>query len=267
MAGSLIACSTFPFQGLPLDQTFKRLRELGFLHADVSIHFDPAWGHVTSEQAQREPLAVLELFEAARAASGVGVGAITLGTNIQAVGERGQVEAVVKLARRIGAPVVSVVAGDRDEALELRRLRDYVALAADHGVALCLETFGGSAAIRPATAVEWAEGLPGLGLTLDTGHLLSRGVRQPDWAPLWPHVRHVHVKDAGLTPDRYQVPFGEGALDLAGLVRSLEEARYAGAYTVEYIGPRSEDMRRFDAEPEIRKLRAALVAGLGGARN
>lgn len=260
-----VACSTFPFQGLPLEHTLVRIRELGFAWADLSIHWDPLWGHLQPETVQRESAAALERLEAAQSRSHVRVGAVNLTTERFALAERGQVEAVCKLAQRAGIGLISVQAGGRDEIAERRRLMDFVELGKAHGVTIALETLSGTPYQAPARAAQAAAAdAPGLRLTLDTGHLFSTGSPQDTWAPTYPHVAHVHIKDAALSPDEYQVPVGKGLLDAPRLVRDLSAAGFDGLIAVEYVGPRPRDKYRFDAETEARKLREILDRSLGG---
>jgi len=260
-----VACSSFPFQGLPLGLTLARMRELGFRWADLSVHHDPVWGHLQPEHVRQEPRAAFDALRRAREESGVGVAAINLNSEMFAHAERGHVEAVCALARRAGAPVVSMLAGDRDEVVEVRRLRDFVGVATDHGLVLALETYEHSPYRDPARALALTHVVPGLKLALDTGHLMCTGSGQETWAPLFPHVAHVHVKDAGPSWGEYQVPVGKGQLDVPALIASLRAAGYDGALTVEYIGPRPRDVHKYDVETEIRKMRELLERTLAAA--
>jgi inosose dehydratase len=90
----------------------------------------------------------------------------------------------------------------------------------------------------------------GIGLCLDTGHLLIGGGDPVALAARWPHrVAHVHLKDvrldlarqvrAGTTTyaaavaDGLYVPLGAGDVDIAAIVRLLESAGYRGWYVLE----------------------------------
>ena len=255
-----LACSTFPFQGLPLAETFIQIHELGFRYSDLVISHDPRWGHIQPEQVLNDPLPVLEQLEEAEAKSRVKIAAFNVSLEMASISERGQFEAVCKLARRMRVPLINVVAGERDELVEFRRLRDFHALAAECGALLAVETYVPSLFARPKQAAELAEALRGTRLTLDTGHLLQQGIAMEAWEPLYPHVGHVHVKDAGPTLDRYQVPFGEGGLQVGTLVEALRHVRFGGTLSIEYAGSRPGDAIRIEADTEIARVRQALLA-------
>jgi sugar phosphate isomerase/epimerase len=258
-----ISCSTFPFQGLPLDQTLMRIRDLGFRYAELSAHHDPVWGHVQPAAVMSDPLLVLEMIETAEGRSGVKIGSLCLGLDHTALHERGQFEACAKLARRTRMPVLTVQVTKREELVEFRRLKDFLSIAADHGLTVCAETHSDSPLLDPDEAVRWALAVPGIGITLDTGHLLSSGKAQSGWTPLYPHVRHLHVKDAANGPDHYQMPVGKGSLDVIGLMQGLGKSGFAGFAVVEYVGPRRQDAMQFEPAPEVRALREALESALG----
>ncbi|MBM9504264.1 TIM barrel protein [Streptomyces sp. KK5PA1] len=90
----------------------------------------------------------------------------------------------------------------------------------------------------------------GIGLCLDTGHLLIGGGDPLAIAAGWPgRIAHVHLKDVRLALARQvragqrtytdaviggmYVPLGAGDVDIAGIVRLLESSGYAGWYVLE----------------------------------
>ncbi|MEK7767606.1 MAG: sugar phosphate isomerase/epimerase [bacterium] len=257
-----VTCSTFAFQGLPLDRAFTRMREMGFGWADVSVHWDPAYGHLQPESVRHEPDAALDTVRAAMARGRVKIAAFNLNTERFALSERGQVEAVCRLAQRADIPVVSVLAGGLNEVTEKRRLTDFVEIGRDHGLVIALETLEETPFQDPTIAAGMASLVPGLKLTLDSGHLLSMGFAQDTWKPLYPHVAHVHLKDSAAGRNVYQVPVGKGQLNLGALVAALRAASYDGALTIEYVGPRAIDKYQFDAEGETGRMREAVERAL-----
>ncbi len=89
-----------------------------------------------------------------------------------------------------------------------------------------------------------------IGLCLDTGHLLIGGTDPVEFARAHaPRVAHVHLKDVRLEHARRVqsgelsytdavrlgmfVPLGEGDIDIARIISSLEGAGYAGYYVLE----------------------------------
>lgn len=255
-----LACSTFPYQGLPLTGALRRMHELGFRFADVVLNADPRWGHIQPDQVLHDPLPVLEQLEEAEVRSGVKIAAFNLAFEAGSLSERGQFEACCKLARRLRVPVVNVVAGTGDELVEYRRLRDFHALAKDCGAALCVETFVPSLFQEPTMAAELADGLRGVLLTLDSGHLLAQGHGMASWGPLYRHVGHVHLWAAMRARHQAENLPGDRGLDIPVLLAELVKVGYVGTLTIEYIGTAGREGLRFDPEEEIRKLRDRLIA-------
>ncbi|WP_329139038.1 TIM barrel protein [Streptomyces sp. NBC_01476] len=90
----------------------------------------------------------------------------------------------------------------------------------------------------------------GIGLCLDTGHLLIGGGDPVAVAARWPgRIAHVHLKDVRLAlaqrvrageitytaavADGMYTPLGAGDVDIAEIVRLLEESGYTGWYVLE----------------------------------
>ena len=258
----LAACSTYPFQSLPLDQALMRMDELGFRYADISISHLPGAGHMMPEQVKDEPVAALEILEGAMDRSRVRIVVFDLETKPFDLSERGQVEAVCRLARRAGVGVVNVMgAATKDEPLDVRRLRDFHRLAADFGVTLSVEPRR-NPSLSIAAAVEAVQAA-GIRITLDVGCLLSGGIPQETWGPILPFVSHVHLYDTRGEKNQRQVPWGTGVLELGPLIASLKSAGYQGFLTAEYLGPKPGDRHPFDPEPELVKLRKAVEVELG----
>ncbi|WP_405095656.1 TIM barrel protein [Micromonospora sp. NBC_01412] len=122
-------------------------------------------------------------------------------------------------------------------------------VAADAGVTATLHPHVGTMIEGPEEIERLLDGSD-IGLCLDTGHVLAGGgdpVRLTGQAAA--RVRHVHLKDvdagqaqkvrAGAVSYRDAVaqglyrPLGQGDVDIAAIVASLEEAGYAGWYVLE----------------------------------
>lgn len=148
-------------------------------------------------------------------------------------------------------------------------------LAADRGVVATLHPHVGT---MVETGVETARVLAGsrIGLTLDTGHLLVGGTDPVDLAREHPdRITHVHLKDvrsalAGRVRDGQvtyydavaeglYAPLGQGDIDLAAIVRSLEAEGYSGWYVLEQDVITSPDSVERPAA-DVRTSRAHLLA-------
>ena len=142
----------------------------------------------------------------------------------------------------LGAEAVSFWAGvpkpgvDRDEARGWLRagLEQVVAYAGRRGVVAALEPEPGMLIETVDEYRALAEGLPGLRLALDTGHLIVTGERDPAAA-----VREfagalgtVTIEDMR-RGEHVHLPFGEGDMDVPALLDGLDAAGFGGLVCVE----------------------------------
>lgn len=115
-----------------------------------------------------------------------------------------------------------------------------------------------------------------IGLCLDTGHLLIGGGDPVALAQSHPHrIGHVHLKDVRLDLARQvqsgestytdavqagmYVPLGEGDVDIAAIVRSLEDAGYAGWYVLEQDTVLSGSPAQTGVDP-VADVRASIAS-------
>jgi len=138
-----------------------------------------------------------------------------------------------------------------DEWSELGRgLRRVQELAAERGLQVALHPHHGTVVERPED-VERVLDISEVGLCLDTGHVMvGRGDPLALARGAATRVTHVHLKDvsaalaervaAGALGYRDAVreglyrPLGDGDLDVAAVVRALEESGYDGWYVLEH---------------------------------
>ena len=157
-----------------------------------------------------------------------------------------------RFASRIGADVAvlhlwDLPDGDRNFDARL----DAVVLAADvfapHGVTLAIETIPCLEGTPLRNIERVLEREPRAGVALDTEFLAMHDeiddALAADW--LWPHVKHVHVKDyAGALVDadgnrRYVLP-GDGSIDFPQVFGTLDARGYRGAVSLEANAVRPE---------------------------
>ncbi|HEU4425657.1 MAG TPA: sugar phosphate isomerase/epimerase family protein [Pilimelia sp.] len=123
----------------------------------------------------------------------------------------------------------------RSEAI--RRMRVLAGVAADLDVVLLHENCHGWGSQSAATTIELIEtvGSGHLRLLFDVGNGLAYGYDAvPFLRSILPWVDHVHVKDGVRGPDGavFGLP-GDGDADVAGCLRLLGDAGYAGWYSLE----------------------------------
>lgn len=123
---------------------------------------------------------------------------------------------------------------DRDEARRWlsEGLREVVAYATDKGVVPCLEP-------EPGMLIETLDdyaalGIEGLRLALDTGHCLVTGEREPAAAvhEFADRIGTVAIEDMARGV-HVHLPFGEGDMDVPGVLNALEAVNYEKLICVE----------------------------------
>lgn len=99
-------------------------------------------------------------------------------------------------------------------------------------------------------------GLPGIGLAVDTGWLVTQGMATGHTIRnLGNLVQHVHIKD--VRPGTHEtVPLGTGGANIPGVVRALREKGYTGWYSWE---DEPEDRNPFDIAAEMRVMLEELL--------
>lgn len=150
-----------------------------------------------------------------------------------------------RFAARVGAGVAVLHLWDLpDSDRDLDKRLDAVVLAADvferHGVTLAIETIPCIVGTPLRNIERVLEREPRVGVALDTEFLAMHDeigdATDADW--LWPHVRHVHLKDFAnsLTDEggvrRFHLP-GTATIDFPGFFDALERRGYTGAVSLE----------------------------------
>lgn len=139
-------------------------------------------------------------------------------------------------------------------AVAVRRLRLCAQMLGAYGIRLGLEYVGPHHlrtrwqhpfiwTMEETQAFADAIGERNVGLLLDAYHWYTTGQTTADLALLRPSdIVHVHINDAKPVPveealDNDRLLPGEGVIDLAGFLRSLQSTGYDGAVTIEVLTP------------------------------
>src|SRR5262249_4130807 len=117
-----------------------------------------------------------------------------------------------------------------------------------------LDTRLGTLTESPEVAVTLCTQLPGLALTLDPSHYFV-GPAQGHFDSVYPHVRHLHLRDTGTTAQQFQVRVGQGQIEYGKILAHLTRFGYDRALTVDL---RDIPDAPFAMEPEVRKLKYLL---------
>jgi sugar phosphate isomerase/epimerase len=247
-----VACSTLCFARLSLDDALKTIRDMRFPKVDLAVHADGP--HLRPADVVADPVKVAQKLKA----SNLQFAAfhLDLGAAAGAVAE-GQLRAVCRLARLLAVPVVTVPAAPAgsDLAAEAARLAGMVKVATAEGVILSVETDSKTLTADVAGTLELCKRVPGLGVTLDPTHYVCKADGPADYEALYPHVRHVRLRDSGAAPGQFQVRVGQGEIEYGKIVGHLDRHRYDRSLTVDV---RDVPDNPFPVDPEVRKLKYLL---------
>jgi sugar phosphate isomerase/epimerase len=249
-----VACSTLCFGRLPLDRALKTMEELDFSNVDATIA--PKGPHLTPAEVAADPARCARLL---RYTSSVVPAALNIEfePNLDQETFAAQFDAICKLARNLGVATLTMPAAASNTSLdqEVVRLKQLVALAEPYGLVLTVETRIGTFTELPNSAVKLCERVPGLGLTLDPSHYICGPNQNRSYDQVYPYVRHVHLRDTGLSPDKMQVRVGQGEIEYSRIITQLEKHRYNRVLTVEIV---DKPENPFPMETEVRKLKFLL---------
>lgn len=249
-----VACSTLCFGRLPLDRALKTMEELEFSKVDATI---AAHGpHLTPADVAADPAKCARLL---RYTSTVTPAALNLEfePNLDHDTFIAQFDAICKMARNLGIATLTMPAAPAGSSFEaeVTRLKELVTLVEPYGMVLTVETRIGTLAELPATAVKLCEKVPGLGLTLDPSHYICGPNQNKSYDAVYPYVKHVHLRDTGLSPDKMQVRVGQGEIEYSRIITQLEKHHYNRVLTVEIV---DKPENPFPMETEVRKLKFLL---------
>jgi sugar phosphate isomerase/epimerase len=249
-----------------LPEALARIAELGFRYVDLFVI--EGMEHLHPSELARDEKRIGGAAKAV-AAAGLTVSGLNCGFSVRFAEEasiRDQVErefaAMLRLAAEVECPMLTMQIGGRDETASREEALGQVfsflswlsGLERDREVQLTFEPHVGSAAERPADAVELARRLwPKVGVTYDPSHFAMQPEVQSlaETDPLLDYTAHVHVRNAA--PGRMQAPMAEGTVDFPWVVSALDRRGYDGVVAIEYLdGEEAEAMALRD-----------LLSGLG----
>lgn len=246
-----LTCTSFSFPLLPFAKSLHQIALLDIPFADLGAHAEGR--HLQPDRIEADPLG--EATEVRRAADRVGVGIADLfptfghgfrdrpvNTPDRAVrkGNRKRFDAFVEFCRESGCPGITLLPGivwdglgpERSFDLACDALTELVEVGRGADLRVSIEPHLESVVEQPERALQLAQAVPGLQLTLDYSHFTANDIPVERVHPLIPFAGHFHARQAA--PGRLQTANGEGTLDFADIVSRLHQAGYAGYLCVEY---------------------------------
>ena len=248
-----VACSTLSFARLPLERALRLMAELEFSKVDIAI---------TENGTHLKPSEVVE--DVAKAALRIRIGptltpaAFSIEFDVANDDEYlKQLKAICKLARHTAVPLLTIAAASSGSGIdaEVKRLRGLVPMVEAEGLTLTVATRIGTLTELPSTARELCERVPGLALTLDPSHYINGPHQGGAYDELFPYVRHVHLRDTGKAPGKFQVRVGQGEIEYGRIISQLQRCRYNRLLTVALNDVAEAP---FAMETEVRKLKYLL---------
>jgi sugar phosphate isomerase/epimerase len=248
-----VACSTQCFAHLPLERALRMIGELEFAKLDVAIHEDGP--HLKPSEVARD---IAMAAQRIRIGPSLTPAAFDLHLQAADADEQGsQMRAICRLARLSTVSVMTIAAAPAGTAIdaEVRRLSRLVRWIDSEGLVLTLATRIGTLTETPSVAVQLCEKVPGLGLTLDPSHYINGPHQGASFDEVFPYVRHVHLRDTGKAPGKFQVRVGQGEVEYGRIISLLQRHRYDRLLTVAiHTVPQSV----LPMETEVRKLKFLL---------
>lgn len=145
--------------------------------------------------------------------------------------------AMMDKALDLGIDIVHVIPSAEATTASLHEsLKQCVEAADSKNLTFAIEPIVGRVIGTTETALDAIAAAPGLKINFDPSHLHPMGDDVLEAAEaLFPHVAHVHIKDAiGTVNDFKFVPLGTGEIDLQGLINFFVKHEYQGAVSVEH---------------------------------
>ena len=229
------------------------IAELEFRKVDVAIH--ESGPHLRPSQVARDVALAAQQIRIGPSLSPAAF-SVEIETPDEAV-YRSQLLAICQLARLSAVSVVTIPAAPAGQGLdpEVKRLTDLTRLTGAEGIVLTLETRVGTLTEQPDAAVELCKRVPGLGLTLDPSHYIAGPNQGKNFDAVYRHVRHVHLRDTGRTPELFQVRVGQGEIEYGKIITGLMRFGYDRLLTVEICDIPDAP---YIMEAEVRKLKYLL---------
>jgi sugar phosphate isomerase/epimerase len=249
----IVACSTLCFGRYPFDRALEAIAELGFNKVDVAIH--ERGPHLKPSQVAADLGGTAQ-----RLRTGPGLTACAFSVAIETsdpLESREQLAALCRLARVTSVPLITLAAARVGTPIdaEVKRLTDLTGIASREGIILTVATLAATLTETIETTVALCQRVPGLGVTLDPSHYVAGPQQGRGWDPLYPYVRHVHLRDTGRGPNQFQVRIGQGEIEYGRIVAHLARHHYDRVLTVDI---RDIPDAPFAMEPEVRKLKYLL---------
>ncbi len=262
------ACHTWAFNDLTLSEALGTIARMGFRYVDIGSgqNLNAVKAAANPQRAAAEIAEDLVIFDLKVSDLYLMLPRISAPEDEKRQKDLDLFKALLPFAAALSTPGITVSPGvaqpvDDEEAWDrtVAALREMHAAAQEANLHLSFEPHLDSMAATPEQALKLVKDVPGLEITLDWAHMVCQDIFPEEIAKLFPHVRHVQIRQAAR--QQLQTPFERGRIDLARVVADLYAAHYEGIVCVELMNiPGWHGMMKVDALRESLKLRDALKA-------
>ena len=247
-----VACSTLCFARQPLERALRIINELEFSKVDVAIHENGP--HLKPSDVAKD---VALAAQSIRIGPSLSPAALSVEFDASPDETVSQLRAICKLARQSTVSILTIPAAPTGVGVdaEVKRLKHFAQIVQTEGIVLSVATRIGTLTESPATTLELCEKVRGLALTLDPSHYINGPHQGGSFDELLPYVRHVHLRDTGKAPGKFQVRIGQGEIEYGRIIAQLHRQRYDRLLTVAIHDVAEAP---FAMESEVRKLKFLL---------
>ena len=273
-----LACADFTFPLLTHDQSLDVIAMLDFDGVDIGLfegrsHLQPSnqfpslrnSARLLKRKAQDRGLEVADIYlQTAPEFRSLAANHPEASRRRKA---REMFERTLEYASEAGAKHVSALPGtyfeQESRAQSWRRCCDELAWrcerAHDAGLEFSVEAHVGSIVPTPRAAARLVESVPSLTLALDYAHFTRSGFADAQIEPLVRYAGHFHAR--GSRRGRVQASLKQNTIDFRRVLLAMDEARYRGYITLEYVWIDWEHANEVDNLSETVLLRDLIRGG------
>ena len=272
--GLSLGFSLYGMKSLPLAQALAVCRRIGYRNVELALIAGFPTEPAKLDQVTRAAIR-RELVDAKLPVSSLLINLSLAADEKANAVHLGNLRTAARFAAEISPldpPIIQTVMGGAPKewaerkSVMVARLRDWDAIAREHGVTVAIKAHVSSAVNSPERLL-WAfreAGRSNLAIAHDHSHFALAGISVADGLrELAPHTRFVHLKDARMEGKevRFLLP-GEGSTDFGEYARLLRAARYRGPCVVE-VSSQIFNRPGYDPVVTAERCHAALAPSFG----
>lgn len=284
MRKNWLGCADYTWPKLNHEVALNLIRGIGFSHVDVGLFFNAT--HIKPEEVVKDVETSSYKFQKVMSEKNLQVGDVFLipaadfetraPNNLSPSDRKDAIAMFTKICeftKLIGGSGVTVLPGNPNEGenpeAALQRsvdmLTKYVNIASTLNLEVSFEPHDKSITPTPQLAIQLCELVPGLKITLDSGHFEYANFPVRDYGEIYKYTRHVQLRAAA--PGIMQAISSENTTDFIGMISKLFRSGYQGGFATEYVWTAGWECRRVDNVSEtifLKELVESCIGDLNG---